>query len=119
RQSISGAISTGTHGTGAGFGGIAAQVVGATLITADGKFLRIDEDNQPELVPAIALGLGALGVLVEVTLQCVPAFVMHAVDEPLPLNDVLDGIDEHVSGSDHFEFYWFPHTTVALTKRAE
>ena len=117
RQSISGAISTGTHGTGAGFGGIATQVVGATLITADGEFLRVADDENAELLPAVALGLGALGILVDVTLQCVPAFVMHAIDEPAPLEDVLETLDERVAASDHFEFYWFPHTDIALTKR--
>lgn len=117
RQSISGAISTGTHGTGARFGGLAAQVVAATLITADGEFLRIDDDENPEMLPAVALGLGALGILVDVTLQCVPAFLMHAIDEPVPLEEVLSTLRERVSASDHFEFYWFPHTNVALTKR--
>ncbi|HWS50011.1 MAG TPA: D-arabinono-1,4-lactone oxidase [Microbacterium sp.] len=117
RQSISGAISTGTHGTGSRFGGLATQVVGLTLITAAGEFLRVDEHENAELLPAVALGLGALGIIVEVTLQCVPAFVMHAVDEPAPLEDVLATLDDRVAASDHFEFYWFPHTEVALTKR--
>lgn len=117
RQSLAGAISTGTHGTGATFGGLATQVVGVTLITAAGEFLRIDEQSSPELLPAVALGLGALGIIVEVTLQCVPTFVMHAVDEPAPLEDVLSSLDERVATAEHFEFYWFPHTDVALTKR--
>lgn len=116
RQSISGAISSGTHGTGARFGGLAAQVVGVTLITAQGEFLRVSDAENAEMLPAVALGLGALGILVDVTLQCVPAFVMHAVDEPVSLDDVLETLDERVSASDHFEFYWFPHTDVALTK---
>lgn len=119
RQSISGAISTGTHGTGAGFRGIAGQVVGVTLITAAGEFLRVDEEHNADLLPAVALGLGALGILVEVTLQCVPAFVMHAVDAPAPLDEVLDDVHERVAAADHFEFYWFPHTDVALTKTTE
>lgn len=117
RQSISGAISTGTHGTGAGFGGLAAQVVGATLVTAAGEFLRVDDEHNAEMLPAVALGLGALGILTEVTLQCVPAFAMEAIDEPAPLDDVLANLDHRVEASDHFEFYWFPHTDVALTKR--
>ena len=117
RQSISGAISTGTHGTGAGFGGLAAQVVGATLVTGAGEFLHVDEQHNPELLPAVALGLGALGILTEVTLRCVPAFAMEAIDEPAPLDDVLASLDHRVEASDHFEFYWFPHTDVALTKR--
>ncbi|WP_447943210.1 D-arabinono-1,4-lactone oxidase [Microbacterium aurum] len=116
RQSISGAISTGTHGTGLGFGGLATQVVGATLVTADGELLTVDEHENSELLPAVALGLGALGILVDVTIQCVPAFVLRAVERPEPLPDVVADFGERVKDADHFEFYWFPHTDVALTK---
>lgn len=116
RQSVSGAISTGTHGTGARFGGIATQVVGAVLVTASGDLLRVDETQNADLLPAVALGLGALGVLVEVTLQCVPAYVLHAVEQPEPLDDVLAALDERVAAADHFEFFWFPHTDRAMTK---
>jgi FAD-linked oxidoreductase len=116
RQSIAGAISTGTHGTGAGFRGLAAQVVGATLITPDGESLSVSDDEDPELLPAVALSLGALGILVDVTLQCVPAFSLSAVERPEPLDDVVDAIAERAAAADHFEFYWFPHTDVALTK---
>jgi L-gulono-1,4-lactone dehydrogenase len=116
RQSIAGAISTGTHGTGAQFGGLATQVVGVRMVTADGELLTVDEHENSELLPAVALGLGALGILVEVTLQCVPAFVLHAVDAPAPLDHVLADLDDRVSAADHFEYYWFPHTEVALTK---
>lgn len=116
RQSIAGAISTGTHGTGARFGGIATQVRGLTMITADGEFLRIDAEHNSELLPAAALSLGALGIIVEVTLQCVPAFVLAAVDAPAPLDEVLDTLSERVDVVDHLEFYWHPHTDLALTK---
>ncbi|WP_417563595.1 D-arabinono-1,4-lactone oxidase [Microbacterium sp.] len=116
RQTIAGAISTGTHGTGARFGGLATQVRGAVLVTADGELLTVDEDHDPDLLPAVALGLGALGVLVEVTLQCVPAFVMHAIDRPGPLEQTLDQLPQRAAEADHFEFYWFPHTDVGLTK---
>lgn len=116
RQSISGAISTGTHGTGSRFGGIATQVVGATLVTADGDLLTVDDDHSPELLAAVALGLGALGILVDVTLRCVPAFTLHAVERPEPLDGVVDDLHARADAVDHFEFYWFPHTDVALTK---
>lgn len=116
RQSISGAISTGTHGTGARFGGIATQIVGATLVTASGDLLVVSETENPELIPAVALSLGALGILVEITVQCVPAFVLHAVEQPEGLSTVLDDLDARVAAADHFEFYWFPHTDRAMTK---
>ncbi|MCT9820548.1 FAD-binding protein [Microbacterium sp. W1N] len=116
RQSISGAVSTGTHGTGERFGGIATQLVGAVLVTADGELLRICADENPELLPAVAVGLGALGILVEVTLQCVPAFVLSALERPEPLDEIIGDLPARAAAADHFEFYWFPHTDVALTK---
>ncbi|GAA1939895.1 D-arabinono-1,4-lactone oxidase [Microbacterium aoyamense] len=116
RQSISGAISTGTHGTGARFGGIATQVVGARLVTAAGELLTVSDDENADLLPAVALGLGALGILVEVTLQCVPAFLLHAVEKPVALTELLPSLDDWAAASDHFEYYWFPHTDVGLTK---
>ncbi|MET0726515.1 MAG: D-arabinono-1,4-lactone oxidase [Leifsonia sp.] len=116
RQSIAGAISTGTHGTGGRFGGIATQVRGVTLVTASGEFLRISETENADLLPAAALGLGALGVMVDVTLQLEPAFVMQAVERPEPFDTVLDEYLERSRSIDHFEFYWFPHTDTALTK---
>lgn len=116
RQSIAGAISTGTHGTGARFGGIATQVVAATLVTADGELLTVSETENAEMLPAVALGLGALGILVDVTIQCVPAFVLEAVERPEPLDAVVDDLVARADAVDHFEFYWFPHTDTALTK---
>lgn len=116
RQSISGAISTGTHGTGSRFGGIATQIVGARIVAADGTLTTVDEHENTELLPAVALGLGALGILVEVTVRCVPAYVLHALEQPEPLETVMAELDERVRDTDHFEFYWFPHTDKAMTK---
>ncbi|TQK20017.1 FAD-linked oxidoreductase [Microbacterium sp. SLBN-154] len=114
RQTIAGAISTGTHGTGIAFGGLATQIVGATIVTGTGETRRIAEDDP--VLAAVSLGLGALGVLVDVTVQCVPAFHLEAVERPEPLDDVVAGLQERAQAADHFEFYWFPHTEVALTK---
>ena len=116
RQTIAGATSTGTHGTGGGFAGLAAQIVAVTLVTGDGALLHVSESENSELLPAVRLGLGALGILVDLTVQCVPAYLLHAVDTPEPFEAVLDGYLERSASADHFEFYWFPHTETALTK---
>lgn len=115
-QTIAGATATGTHGTGGRFRGLTAQLVAATLVTADGAVLSVSESSNPELWPAVRLSLGALGILVDVTVQCVPAFALHASERPEPLDDILETFAERVDAADHFEFYWFPHTTAALTK---
>ena len=115
-QTIAGATSTGTHGTGGRFGGLATQITGATLVTGDGSLLVVDESENAELLPAVRLGLGALGVLVELTVRCVPEYLLHAVERSEPLRDVLDSYLERSTAEDHFEFYWFPHTETAVTK---
>jgi FAD-linked oxidoreductase len=117
RQTIAGATSTGTHGTGATFRGLAAQITGATLVTADASVLQVDADHHPELLPAVRVGLGALGILVALTIQCVPAFLLHAVEHPEGFDEVLDGFRDKAKEVDHFEFYWWPHTDRVMTKR--
>ncbi|WP_348788273.1 D-arabinono-1,4-lactone oxidase [Leifsonia sp. NPDC080035] len=116
RQTIAGATSTGTHGTGGSFGGLATQIVGVTIVTGSGELLTIDETQNAELLPAARLGLGALGVIVDLTIQCVPAYLLKAVERPEPLQEVLEGYLERSAAEDHFEFYWFPHTETGLTK---
>lgn len=116
RQTIAGAISTGTHGTGSRFGGLATQVAGVQMITGTGDLITVSAEENADLLDAVRIGLGALGILVSVTLQCVPSFVLAASERPEPLDSVLDGFEDRCDGADHFEFYWFPHTGTALTK---
>lgn len=117
QQSIAGAISTGTHGTGRAFYGIASQVAAMRLVTGDGTILDCSPEENAEVFHAARVGLGALGVVSTVTLQCVPAFRLHAIEEPMRVDEVLEALDEHVEQNDHFEFSWVPHSGWALTKR--
>jgi FAD-linked oxidoreductase len=116
RQTIAGATSTGTHGTGGAFGGLATQVRAVTLVTADGAILRVSDTENPELLPAARLGLGALGVLVDVTIECVPQFLLSAVERPERFDDVVETWEQRVADTDHFEFYVWPHTDTVLSK---
>src|SRR5690242_13959432 len=114
-QTVSGAIATGTHGTGARLPCLAAFVAGLTLVTGTGEVVRCAPAS--DTFSAAAVGVGAVGVLTEVTLRCVPAFVLRADERPMPLSTVLASFDQLASENDHFEFYWFPYTERALTKR--
>jgi L-gulonolactone oxidase len=116
RQTIAGATSTGTHGTGARFGGISTQIRGLRLVLADGTVTDCSPTQRPELFAAARVGLGALGIVTEMTLQCEPLFVLHTQERPMPLEQTLDELPGLVDAHDHFEFFWFPHTATALTK---
>jgi L-gulono-1,4-lactone dehydrogenase len=115
-QSIAGAISTATHGTGARLRNIPSQVVAMTLVLADGRTLECSRELDSELFRAAQVGLGALGVVAEVTLRCVPAFTLCGIDAQAPLEETLGRFEESALGNEHFEFYVFPHCEVALTR---
>ena len=114
-QSLAGALATGTHGTGGELPNLSAAVEAMELVLADGSQLTLTAADG-DLLRAARVGLGALGVVVAVTLRCVPAFRLHAVDEPMPLHRVLDELDDRVADAEHFELWTFPHSGVAITR---
>ncbi|MFY1618918.1 D-arabinono-1,4-lactone oxidase [Micromonospora sp. WMMD736] len=115
-QTIAGAISTGTHGTGVGYGCLSTFVEALTLVTGTGELLRCSADENPDVFAAARVSLGALGVLVEVTLRCVDAFILHAHERPAALDDVLGDLPALIGRHDHVEFYWFPYTSRVQVK---
>lgn len=116
-QTIAGAISTSTHGTGAKFTGIANQVVALRIVLADSSIVECSSNVNAQLFSCARVGLGALGLISTVTLKVVPAFNLAVIEEPMRVDDVLQNLDTHVDSNDHFEFFWVPHTGWALTKR--
>ncbi|MEU9590662.1 D-arabinono-1,4-lactone oxidase [Streptomyces sp. NPDC048193] len=116
-QTVSGAISTGTHGTGRDSASIAAQIKGLELVTADGSVLTCSEKENPEVLAAARIGLGALGVVTAITFAVEPVFLLTAREEPMPFERVLADFDQLWAENEHFEFYWFPHTGSTNTKR--
>jgi FAD-linked oxidoreductase len=115
-QTVSGAISTGTHGTGASYGGIATQVRALVLALPDGSTLTCSEVENPDVFAAARVGLGALGVVTAVTLLAVAAYGIRAREGGGTLEKVLERFDDDCASTDHVEFYWFPHTRRVLTK---
>jgi FAD-linked oxidoreductase len=114
RQTIAGAISTGTHGTGARLRNISAQVEGLELVCGDGSVRQLAAATHPELLRAARVGVGALGAISAVTMRCVPAFVLRRVDTPEPREQVLDQFQERADANDHFELFTFPYADSAL-----
>ena len=112
-QTLAGATATATHGTGAGFRNLSAGIAALRLVTAAGETLDLRDGDE---LLAARVSLGALGVVSRITLRCVPRFTLHRRDEPRPLDETLDRLDEHVDGNDHFEFWVFPYTRTALTR---
>src|SRR5215212_4807104 len=117
-QTISGAISTATHGTGERLRNISSQVEAIELVSADGSLVECSREADPDLWRAARVGVGSLGVIATLTLRCVPAFTIRRHDHPLPLDEALVRLDELAAANDHFEFYVFPHSDVALCRES-
>ena len=108
-QSLAGAISTGTHGTGLQFGSLATQVIGLRLVTGTGEVRELGPQHSPELLAAARVSLGALGVITQVTLQVTPAFNLREVRTPVSFTDALALIPGRLGEADHLKLWWFPH----------
>ena len=116
-QSVAGATSTGTHGTGLGFGNIATQIASLKFVTADGREVLASPDENPDLFAGGRIGLGSLGALIELSLRLVPAFRLKLERGRMDLEDCLSQADALVAANRQFEFYWLPHTETVLTKK--
>ena len=116
-QTLAGAISTGTHGTGGIAAGLAAQVAGLELVTGTGEVLRATAAEHPDVLDVARVGLGALGILTTVTFRVEPLFLLEAHEQPMSWDEALGSFDEMAATSHHVDMYWFPHTERMLTKR--
>lgn len=117
RQSLAGAISTATHGTGIGFQILASQIEKFKLIKPDGDILEIHSEKDKDLFNLSIVNLGALGVISEMTINVVPAYQLHDRTYVAPLQEVIDNLDELVEETDHFKLWWFPHVDQAVVYR--
>jgi L-gulono-1,4-lactone dehydrogenase len=116
RQTLAGATATGTHGTGSGLRNLSSQLHAVELMRADGTVVQLDAQSDPDGWRAARVSLGALGVVVALTLQTVPAYRLHGVDGPAPLEQTLEQLDRLPEEHDHFEMYWFPYSDTALLR---
>lgn len=116
-QTVAGAISTSTHGTGKALTGLAGQVVAMTMVNGNGEIVECSATSHSDVFEAGRVSVGALGVVSQYTLQVVPSFRLRALEQPMRLDDVLENAHDLSATNDHFEFFWIPHTKWALTKR--
>jgi L-gulono-1,4-lactone dehydrogenase len=116
-QTLAGAVSTGTHGTGGVVAGLAAQLAGFQLVTGTGEVVDASPTVDTDVFSLGRVGLGALGILTTLTFAVEPLFLLEAHEQPMSWDDALGSFDEMVAGSHHCDMYWFPHTDRMLTKR--
>ena len=117
RQTLAGATSTGTHGTGGLVASLAAQICGLELVSGTGEVIVADETQNTDVLAVARLGLGALGVLTSLTFRVQPTFTLEAHEAPMSWDRAVSTFDEMVADNHYTEMYWFPHTDRTLVKR--
>jgi FAD/FMN-containing dehydrogenase len=115
-QALAGALATGTHGTGATLGSLSAQITGLRLVAGGGETIDCDGVGDPDLLAAARVSIGALGVVTTARLQLLPAYRLHERVWKVGIAECLAGLEEHVRGHRHFEFFWYPHKDYAEMK---
>ncbi|HXH80804.1 D-arabinono-1,4-lactone oxidase [Nocardioides sp.] len=115
-QTLAGATSTGTHGTGGRVASLSAQIEGFTIISGQGEEITVSRAGASDLFAVGRVGLGALGILTELTVKVEPLFALEAHEQPMTWDTALAAYDELTSDHDHVDLYWFPHTEHALAK---
>jgi L-gulonolactone oxidase len=111
-QSIAGAISTGTHGTGLEYGVLASQVLSLKLVNGVGDIVELKTTDAD--FKAAAVSLGCMGIITEVTLQCIDLYHVEEKAEPVLFEDMVANLLTWAKANEHPKVWWFPHTRHAM-----
>ncbi|MDC0661048.1 D-arabinono-1,4-lactone oxidase [Marinobacter sp. SS21] len=114
QQTLAGSLATATHGTGAGLQCLSASIAALTLVTAAGEQVECSQEHNPELFQAARVGLGALGIVTNVTLQNTRPYRLKRVSEWLPIEDILATAQDNADRYRNFEFFYLPFSGMGL-----
>jgi FAD-linked oxidoreductase len=116
RQTIAGAVSTGTHGTGLTLGNLSSLITGVTLVTHSGLILNLNRKSDSEAFEAARLSLGSLGVITRLRLKLLPSYGLTESSWVMPAEEALSGLEALAAAHRHFEFFWFPYADQVVAK---
>lgn len=107
-QTLGGIVTTATHGTGINYGVISTHVLALTMLLADGTRIQCSRQENEDLFLATLCGLGATGLIVDISLAVEPAYHLKEVQKSVPFNEVIQRLDSMAHSVEHFRFWWFP-----------
>lgn len=113
RQTLAGAVATGTHGTGRGLGSLSAQVVAVELVDGRGESRRLE---QPDDVAAARVSMGLLGVMTAIEVAVVPVYGLHERNDREGVEQCLERLEARLGEHRHHEFWWVPQADLCVVK---
>ncbi len=111
---IGGATAVGANGQGWNEGTLSDQILSLDLMTATGNVMTVTRGT--DLWKAASVGLGMLGIVTSVTFECLPRFKLHSLDRKIPMDDLLNDMQEIVEQNDYAEISWFPYNALGWAK---
>lgn len=109
KQSIAGALCSGTHGTGVELGILSACIEALTIVTPQGEEIRFSQED-PEQLNLARVNLGLLGVVTRMRLKVMPEYKIYNKKRRNSLFDCLEHLEINYTENRHYEFFWFPHS---------
>lgn len=116
QQSLAGAVSTGTHGTGLNLHCISAYVEAFELLTASGDILTCSRQDNPNIFEAGRVSLGSLGILTKITMQNKPRYKLKEHVRLCSVKEFLENIDLWKTQHRHIECFAFSHADQLILK---
>lgn len=115
-QSVAGAISTATHGTGRQLKCYSAYITKLRLITASGEITECSASENPELFQAARVAVGSLGIITQVTFRNRSPYRLREIQKVMNLNEAMQMVDREKDKHEHIEFWAFPFGDKAIVK---
>ena len=116
-QSIAGALSTGTHGTGVNLGTLSTQIHEITFVNGLGEIQVVSLASNPALFKAAQVSIGTLGIITKVKLNLSQAYKIECETAKMTLDECMARLPELKLENRNFEFFWFPHTAKVQIKK--
>ena len=108
KQTIAGAVSTGTHGAGKTLPNLSGQLLGVRMVTGTGEIKEYNLKDDPEIMQALKVSLGSMGVFTQLTLQALPVYRLHRVQYCAETDDCINNIEWVMNNNRNSCFYWYP-----------
>jgi len=120
-QQMGGWTQVAAHGTGAKLPTVDEMIVSLKVITPSKGTITLGKDSssaeEREMFRLVRCGLGALGIVSEMTLQCMKSHYLEEITETKPLNDIYSGHIELLRDYRHVRYMWIPYAdSVVIVK---
>ncbi|HEY0281122.1 MAG TPA: D-arabinono-1,4-lactone oxidase [Rhizomicrobium sp.] len=116
RQTLAGAVSTGTHGSGIALGSYSAEVAGFRLVKANGEVIDCSANENADIFAAGRTSLGTFGVITEIAMNVRPTYKLVKKEFSHSIGELFRQLDGLVAANRHFKFFWFPYSDTAVCK---